>query len=446
MTDLQKRMEKIALKMPEVYLPADKSAMKEWAVVACDQYTSDTDYWESVKEITKGKPSTLNLIYPECYLTESEPEKRIAKINETMKEYLSHGVLEKNGPAFYLVKRQNGKNGSFRYGLVAALDLEAYDYSKESKSLIRATEGTIEDRIPPRKRIRKDALLELPHILVLIDDPEKTVIEPLAERRGTFEKVYDFDLMKDGGHIEGYRIDDPDAVESIVAAIEKLADRESFRKKYGTSDVLLYAMGDGNHSLATAKSIWEEIKKNNPSDPDIMNHPARWALVEIENIHDDGIVFEPIHRVLFNCGEDLFLDELKKTSPVETEEKESLDEVITAIEDQESSQKIGLCSESGFKVINILKPSATITAGTVQKVIDSILERNSGVSVDYIHGNEETAKLGRQKGNIGIFLPAIDKHSFFQTIVKDKTFPRKTFSMGEANEKRYYIECRKITK
>ncbi len=446
MTDLQKRMEKIALKMPEVYLPADKSAMKEWAVVACDQYTSDTDYWESVKEITKGKPSTLNLIYPECYLTEPEPEKRIAKINETMKEYLSHGVLERNDPAFYLVKRQNGKNGSFRYGLVAALDLEAYDYSKESKSLIRATEGTIEDRIPPRKRIRKDALLELPHILVLIDDPEKTVIEPLAERRGTFEKVYDFDLMKDGGHIEGYRIDDPDAVESIVAAIEKLADRESFRKKYGTSDVLLYAMGDGNHSLATAKSIWEEIKKNNPSDPDIMNHPARWALVEIENIHDDGIVFEPIHRVLFNCGEDLFLDELKKTSPVETEEKESLDEVITAIEDQESSQKIGLCSESGFKVINILKPSATITAGTVQKVIDSILERNSGVSVDYIHGNEETAKLGRQKGNIGIFLPAIDKHSFFQTIVKDKTFPRKTFSMGEANEKRYYIECRKITR
>ncbi len=446
MFDLEKRMEKLGIKMPEVYLPADTDKMKEWAVVACDQYTSDTGYWEDVKRLTDNAPSTLNLIYPECYLDENNPEERIKSINDTMRSYLEKGILKKNEPSFYLVKRQNGENGTYRLGLIAALDLEKYDYSRDSTSLIRATEGTIEDRIPPRKRIRKDAPLELPHILVLIDDPEKSVIEPLARRVSDFKQMYNFDLMKGGGHIEGYMINDRETVISIVEALEKIADADSFKKKYGSEDILLYAMGDGNHSLATAKAVWEEIKRDNPSDPDLMNHPARWALVELENIHDDGIVFEPIHRVLFNCPSELFLNELKKYSSCRIEDKSSVDEVVSSIKEQKPYQKIGYCDESILGTIAIEHPSATITAGTIQKVIDSIINSNPDVSIDYIHGKEETEKLGKQKGNIGIFLPAIDKHSFFHTIVKDKAFPRKTFSMGEADEKRYYIECRKIVR
>ncbi len=446
MTNLEKRLAKLGIRMPEVYLPADTGKMKEWAVVACDQYTSDTGYWEDVQKTVGDSPSTLNLIYPECYLGEDNPERRIKQINTTMENYLKNGILKRYDPAFYLVKRQNGKEGSYRWGLVAALDLEKYDYSKDSKSLIRATEGTIEERIPPRKKIRIDASLELPHILVLIDDPDKTVIEPLAAKTSELQEIYNFDLMKNGGHIEGYRIDDPETVSSIAAALEKLADIDTFKNKYGSSDLLLYAMGDGNHSLATAKSVWEEIKKNNSSDPDLMNHPARWALVELENIHDEGIVFEPIHRVVFNCSRETFFKELKKYSSCRISEKSSLQEVMASLENQKPHQRIGYCDESVLGTIDIEAPAATITAGSIQRVIDSILAENKDASVDYIHGKEETEKLGRKKGTIGIFLPAIDKHSFFQTIVKDKTFPRKTFSMGEADEKRYYIECRKIVR
>ena len=444
MNDLEKRLEKLGIKVPEVYLPADTGKMKEWAVVACDQYTSDIGYWEDVKRIAGDNPSTLNLIYPECYLGEEHPEERINRINDTMYRYLDEGIVKKYDPAFYLVKRQNGKRDTYRWGLIAALDLEKYDYSKDSKSLIRATEGTIEDRIPPRKKIRINAPLELPHIIVLIDDPEKTVIEPLTQKTSDFKEIYNFELMKDGGNIEGYLIDDPQTITSIIDALEGLADIEAFKEKFNSSDLLLYAMGDGNHSLATAKSVWEEIKKNNPSDPDIMNHPARWALVELENIHEDGIVFEPIHRVLFNCSRDIFFKELEKYSSCRIKAEDSPDKVISSLKSQEPHQKIGYCDESTLGTIEIESPSATITAGSIQKVIDTILAENKDVSVDYIHGKEETEKLGRQKGNIGIFLPAIDKHTFFQTIVTDKTFPRKTFSMGEANEKRYYIESRKI--
>ncbi len=443
MTDLQKRLEKIALRLPEVYLPANKDYMKEWAVVACDQYTSDTEYWKSVEEITAGKPSTVNLIYPECYLNEADAEKRIKRINETMNTYLTNEILLKNEPAFYLVERQT-ISGSVRYGLIAALDLEAYDYSKGSKSLIRATEGTIEDRIPPRKRIRIDAPLELPHILVLIDDPKKTVIEPLVNKKDTFNTMYDFDLMKEGGHIRGYKIDDYNTINSIAEALEKLADEDNFMKKYGSRDVLLYAMGDGNHSLATAKAVWEEIKKNSYSDSDLMNHPARWALVEIENIHDKGIVFEPIHRVLFNCTPETFFAELTESGEYVFEEKKNLSEVLNALEDQAGSHKIGYCDVNSLGIIKISDPSATIPAGSIQKIIDHLLVSQNEITVDYIHGKDETYKLGKQKGNIGIFLPSISKNTFFRTIVKDRTFPRKTFSMGEANEKRYYIECRKI--
>ncbi len=443
MAELEERLKEIALKLPEIYLPSNKNEMEKWAVVACDQYSSNKEYWHDVEKITEGSPSTLNLIFPECYLDEPDAEKRIREIKRTMTEYLEKGILTKNDPSFFLVERKTA-SGSVRHGLIAALDLEAYDYSKGSKSLIRATEGTIEERIPPRKKIREGAPLELPHILVLIDDPHKTVIEPLITRKNSFESMYDFDLMKNGGHIRGFRVDRREDIESIVSGFEKLADRETFKKQYGSTDVLLYAMGDGNHSLATAKAVWEEIKAAATSTSEIMNHPSRWALVEIENIHDEGIVFEPIHRVLFHCTSELFFRTLKELENITYKEVPSLNEIMASLSTQASTQRIGFCDSHTTGIIEIEAPSSTIAAGSLQKVIDTLIAENNNVEVDYIHGDEETYKLGRKEGNIGLFLPAISKKTFFRTIVQDKTFPRKTFSMGEADEKRYYIECRKI--
>ncbi|MCK5198097.1 MAG: DUF1015 family protein, partial [Spirochaetales bacterium] len=284
MNNIDKRLEKIGIQIPRILMPAKDSDMQKWAVVACDQYTSELEYWEDAKNFIGESPSTLNLVYPECYLEEDNPEERIEQINFNMNKYLKNDILLENEAAFFLVKRNTGTELS-RYGLMVALDLEAYDYSKNSISLIRATEGTIVDRIPPRKKIRINATVELPHILVLIDDPEGLVIEPLKAMIDKLEVVYDFDLMKESGHISGYKITDPSVIEGIISALERLSDKESFKKKYSKEDVLLYAMGDGNHSLATAKATWEEIKSNY-SGTDLMKHPARWALVELENIHD----------------------------------------------------------------------------------------------------------------------------------------------------------------
>lgn len=444
MESIDRRLENIGIQIPRILMPQKDTDMQKWAVVACDQYTSELDYWEDVELFIGQSPSTLNLVYPECFLEEPNPEERIKLINLNMGNYLKENILFENEPAFFLVKRNTGTESS-RYGLMVALDLEAYDYSKDSTSLIRATEGTIVDRIPPRKKIRINAPVELPHILVLIDDPEKQVIEPLISIINNLEQVYDFDLMKKSGHISGYKISDSDLIEGIISGLENLSDKDSFKKKYSTENVLLYAMGDGNHSLATAKATWEEIK-NNFSGPDLMKHPARWALVELENIHDKGITFEPIHRVLFNMSKDSFFNEIRKSSPYIFESCDSVDEIITMIQKQSGKeQKIGYCDSEMMGVITINVPTATIPAGTIQKIIDAYLQENGEAYVDYIHGKDVTENLGTQKNNCGIFLPAVDKSDFFKTVVLDSAFPRKTFSMGEAHEKRFYVESRRIT-
>lgn len=443
MNDMDIRLEKLGIKIPRILMPGKNIPMDKWAVVACDQYTSELDYWEDVENFIEQSPSTFNLIYPECYLEESNPEKRIKKINLNMDNYLKEGILVENEPAFFLVKRSTG-TGTPRYGLMVALDLEAYDYSKDSTSLIRATEGTIVDRIPPRKKIRINATVELPHILVLIDDPEKLVIEPLAAKIDTLEKVYDFELMKKSGHIAGYRISDPFFIESIISGLEKLSDKDSFKEKYSKEDVLLYAMGDGNHSLATAKATWEEIKKNY-TGTDLMVQPARWALVELENIYDEGITFEPIHRVLFNIDKDNFFMEIEKLGNFKFENFNSIDKIMSKIKGHKGkNQQIGYCDSEKMGIITIESPSATIPAGTIQKIIDSYLNKNTKSSVDYIHGEDVTLKLGIKENNCGIFLPPVDKNDFFRTVVMDAAFPRKTFSMGEAHEKRFYVESRRI--
>ena len=433
MKEVNKRFEKLGLKAADILLPKKGTDLTKWAVVACDQYTSEKEYWEDASKIVGDAPSTLRLIFPECYLEDGDADNRIANINKTMKSYVEAKLFETYPETFFLVKRTC--SGSSRWGLMAALDLDQYSWEKDSKSLIRATEGTILSRIPPRKKIRKDAPLEIPHIMVLISDEKRSIIEPLAAKIAELNKVYDFELMKNGGHLEAWAVNSDKDLNQVADAFEAL------NAKLNPENPLLFAMGDGNHSFATAKSCWEDIKKG-LSEEEKKTHPARFALVELENIFDPGLVFEPIHRVLFNVPEEVFLDELKKNaSEIHTETVGCKNCIAKKIANQ-SVQSFGYCVEGKHVVVSLDKPAANIAAGTLQKVIDALVAK--GYSVDYIHGAEVTDKLGSEKGNIGIFLPAIDKGTFFETIIKDGALPRKTFSMGEANEKRFYMEARKI--
>ena len=451
MLNLKIYNEKIGVVAPHILLPKKGTDMKAWSVVACDQYTSEPEYWSEVEKITQGKPSTFHLTFPEVYLEEDNSDDRIKKINDTMKEYINNDILTSQGSCMIFVDRKT-THAESRKGLVLAIDLEKYDYNVGSQTLVRATEGTVIDRLPPRIKIRKNASLELPHVMVLIDDPEKTVIEPLAEKISDFEKVYDFELMASGGHIKGYKIDDEEIISSIISAIEKLSDPSTFKSKYQVGDdkgVLLFAVGDGNHSLASAKGHWEIIKKNLAKD-ELENHPARFALVELSNVHDEGITFEPIHRVLFDVDTKTMFDNMKKffnNSEITFEKFDSLDMVNKKIEESSKDSSIhtfGFVTSEGFGTISVKNPSHNIETGTLQSFLDNYIEQNEKVKIDYIHGEDVVTKLGSQEGNIGFYLPTMNKHDLFKTVILDGVLPRKTFSMGEAEEKRFYLECRKI--
>ena len=394
----------IGVRVPELLLPNKDVDMTKWAVVACDQFTSQPDYWNETEKIVGDAPSTLRIMLPELYLDKPDEAERIASINAHMKEYVEKGVLENKGEGFaYVVRSVDGKT---RKGLIVALDLENYDYTKGSTTLIRATEGTIVERIPPRLRIRKDAPLEMPHILVLIDDPERTVIEPIGEKLDKTEKLYDFDLMQKGGHIKGYLVKDEGQIKGAIDALTALIDKDAYAKKYNTDQApLLFAMGDGNHSFATAKANWERIKAEKGLTAKD-EHPARYCLVELENVHDEGIVFEPIHRVIFNVG----------------------DKAVEWISNKLTEP-----------------PAAQLEVGTLQNALDILIKETAGATIDYIHGADVVMDLGTKEGNMGFLLPPMDKSAFFRTVIFDGALPRKTFSMGEANEKRYYLECRSIS-
>ena len=433
MENINCKLEKMGLRASDLMIPKKGADLSKWAVVACDQFTSEKDYWQDVDRIVGKDPSTLRLIFPECYLDDGDGDKRIADINRTMDSYVKEEIFDTYRDCFFLVKRTCGN--SSRWGLMASLDLDRYSWEKDSRSLIRATEGTILSRIPPRKKIRKDAPLEIPHIMVLISDKDKTVIEPLAAKADRLAEVYDVELMKNGGHLQAWVVDSEKDKTAIADAFATLYDG------LNPENPLLFAMGDGNHSFATAKSCWEDIKQT-LTEEERKTHPARFCLVELENIFDPGLVFEPIHRVLFNVPEDVFLAELEKNAKkIETEKVGCRNCIAKRIADQ-GRQRFGYCTSEKHVVVTLDEPSANIAAGTLQKVIDSLIAK--GYSVDYIHGADVTDKLGSEKGNIGLFLPVIDKGTFFDTIIKDGALPRKTFSMGEANEKRYYMEARAI--
>lgn len=448
---MQTFFENIGLKVPEVYLPKQGTDLQKRAVVACDQYTSQPKYREEVKTIAGQEPSTYNIIFPEIYLEEEGKEERIKNIQKHMNKYIEEWTLENQGPCFVLIDRKTSHQAS-RKGLVVALDLEAYDYSKDSQTLIRATEGTIVDRLPPRIEIRKDAPLESPHIMVLIDDPQKTVIEPLFNNIANYEKLYDTDLMMNGGHSTGYKIADETSINTVANNLEKLADKEAFKNKYTLNQdlgVLLFAMGDGNHSLATAKAIREE-KKQWLSEEEKLDHPARFALVELVNIHDDGLVFEPIHRVVFHADAEELLRNMKiyfeqQGSQITLETYPTFDEMKKNKKTSDATtQYFCMMYANTYIVAGIQNPKLNLEVGNLQAFLDEYLKKNSEIKIDYIHGEDVTEELGTQEWNIGFTLPIMNKSEFFKTVIVDWALPRKTFSMGEAEEKRYYFECRKI--
>ncbi len=421
--------------IPEILLPKEGIDFSRWAVVACDQYTSEPEYWEEVEKIVGEAPSTLRLMLPELFLEKEGEAERIAAIRENMKEYMASGILRQLPPGCMLVRRT--AEGRSRLGLVIAVDLEAYDYNKGSQSLIRATEGTVVSRIPPRLRIRNGAPLELPHIIILIDDPGKTVIEPL-EKLAT-QKMYDTDLMMEGGHIVGHFIPEAD-LKGAQEALSTLLDQAE--AKYGKGKAIFQAMGDGNHSLATAKANWENLKQT-LSPEEAATHPARYALCEIENVHDDGIVFEPIHRVLFAKD--------GKTG------QEIVDAVVSLLAKQNGNAKLApadtpapagsfvlpYITAEGKGAILVDGPSQKLEVGVLQAALDELIAQG-GLEIDYIHGTKAVENLSNRPGNAGFTLPAMDKSLLFPAVAADGALPRKTFSMGEANEKRFYIEGRKI--
>lgn len=443
-----KTYESIALGIPEILLPQEGIDLSKWAVIACDQYTSEPDYWKRVEQIVGEDPSSLNLIFPEVYLGEKDQEERIQRIRENMHRYLEQGIFQKF-EGFVYVERKTGHG--IRKGLMANLDLEQYDFHKGATSLIRATEGTILDRIPPRVKIREGAPLEIPHIMVLIDDPQNTVIGPLTQKKNELSKLYDFDLMMDSGHLSGYKVDEGTIQDHIIQSLHSLADPQNFSQKYGLSPetpLLLYAMGDGNHSFATAKTIWDKTKEKALDKKEVMNSPLRYALVELVNLHDEALVFEPIHRVLFHISSGLnVLDKMKSFYPqgCRFTPMGTIPEMMEEVDaPQESSHKIGVTSEKGVGVIEIEKPQSNLPAGTLQNFLNSLLEEKGAQKVDYVHGKESLVQLGNKPENMGFYLPAMDKNELFKTVILDGSLPRKTFSMGEAWEKRFYMEARKL--
>ncbi|HNX45372.1 MAG TPA: DUF1015 domain-containing protein [Anaerolineaceae bacterium] len=436
------RIENIGLAVPEIYLPNSSVDPNKWAVIACDQFTSQPEYWERVAAYVDGAPSTFHMILPEVWLHSEDIQQRIAATQKTMRAYLDDGIFD-HFKGFVLVERTIGERK--QTGLVVALDLEAYDYTKGAQTLIRATEGTILNRLPPRMQVRRGAPLELPHILVLYDDPCMRVLSEVLAAKAVLPQAYDFELMEGSGHLKGYRVEEERLLDSVQNALSALIEPATYDPKYdlpeGTAP-LLFAMGDGNHSLATAKAIWEELK------PTVgMDHPARYALVELVNLHDPSLQFEPIHRVLFNTPE-TFLSELRENNSPNLRLLAACDlsEVSQLVNENVSpNQRFGVISPAGYAVVELTSPKQNLPVGNLQEFLDAYLASHPGISIDYVHGDEIVDELGRKPGNVGFYLPPIGKDSFFKTVILDGALPRKTFSMGHAKDKRFYMECRRIS-
>ncbi len=406
-------MSKTGFSAANILLPAEGN-YETWAVVACDQFTSQPEYWERVKNNVGDKPSTFKIILPEAQLSDGHTEEHVAKINATMKEYLENGVFEEYPDAMIYLERVQS-DGKIRKGLIGKIDLEEYDYSVGSTSLVRATEGTVLERIPPRQAVRRDAPVELPHVMLLIDDVNDSVIGPL---KACDKILYDFELMEGGGHAKAWLLTD-ELKANACAALEKLADEQP----------LLFAVGDGNHSLASAKALYEEEKaKFGPGSEKTL--PSRYALVEIVNLYDTALEFEPIHRVLFDIDAPALMDALKAEYP-------------GTFEGNGAGHVIQFAYDGAEGFITVPDPKAQLEVGTLQSFLDKYIKENN-IKIDYVHGDEITIELGKKPGCMAFLLPAMSKGNLFKSVINDGALPRKTFSMGHAEDKRYYIEARKI--
>ncbi len=408
--------EALPFRPAEILLPQNCEYAK-WSVVACDQYTSQPEYWQRVEDYVGQAPSSLRLILPESCLEGPDVETDIMDVNNTMTRYLRDGVFKTLPDAMIYVERTL-ENGKTRRGLVGMVDLEQYDYEPGSDAAVRATEGTVLARIPPRVAVRKNAPVELPHIMLLTDDPACTVVEPLAARKGGLEQVYNFDLMEHGGHLAGWLLGEEEQA-GVEAALTTLAQNTP----------LLFAVGDGNHSLATAKECYERQKRLSPKEKWAVL-PSRFALCELVNLHDEALEFEPIHRVLFGIEPEKLLKEFLEAHPA-------------AHFGPGEGHSIPFVHHNGAGVVTVPQPVCQLPVGTLQSFLDGYVLRNK-CRIDYIHGDDITRTLGTQKGNLGFLLPAMKKDDLFPTVLHDGVLPRKTFSMGEANDKRFYLEARKI--
>lgn len=433
-----KKLEDLGLRIPEILLPKNID-LSTWSVIACDQYTQDKDYWKNVEEKAGNKPSTLNLILPEVYLGSPDKADRIKKIRQSMKEYLDTGVFADAKKCFIYLERKTAF-GRTRKGLVAQIDLETYEWKPFSKANIRATEATIVERIPPRMEIRKGAPLELPHIMLLVNDKDDLLVGANKPTDGR-APIYDGDLMANGGHITGWTLESKADIEGVEKALNLIAEKNASPD----GSTFLFAVGDGNHSLATAKAVWDEYKKEHPEDKD---SPVRYALIEIVNIYDTGLTFEPIHRVIFNIDNEALIKKLAEKLNGNIKALDDADKVIKAVKD--SWANFGffyLDSEGKQKNVLLETKIKELAVARLQPEIDAFLKElpdQSKAEIDYIHGTDEVLKLGSKENSLGILLPPIAKDSFFETINGRGPLPRKSFSMGEADEKRFYLECRRL--
>lgn len=401
-------------KIPEILLPKKEYDYSKWATIACDQFTSQPDYWESLKYFVGDNKSTLNLVFPEAYLETVDKEAEVKKINKNMEEYLASNMFDSYNNFIY-VERELEK-GVVRKGIMIAVDLEAYDYSPNAKLPIRATERTVKERLPIRIEIRKDAPIEIPHICIFMDDREDKIMSSLKAKKKQMEKLYDFELSMNGGHITGYLVKDNEALQKKIDA---LLNPELLLEKYKTEEELLFVVGDGNHSLATAKECWNLIKPT-LSEEEQKTHPARYALCELQNIHDEAIVFEPIHRFIGGANED-FIEYLQRTV------------------DGEGSVKIVY---EGIERTILVDSDPTVAIADLQNAIDKYMEKHPGMYIDYIHGDDYLLDVAKEKDGIALFMPKIEKNTLFSYVTKHGVLPRKSFSMGHAESKRYYLESR----
>lgn len=424
-------------RLPRILLPRPGIDLKKWAVIACDQYTSEPQYWREVEREVGDAPSSLHLIFPEVYLGSADAPARIRRIQQTMRSYLAGGLLQEREGAIYL-ERTLGKG--VRRGLMLELDLEHYDFSTRSTSLIRPTEGTMVARLAPRIEVRRGAELEVPHVLVLIDDPERTVIEPIGAERAALQKLYQSDLMLGGGRVAGHAVD-AERAERAVRALEALADPQAFARRYGVpvdTPAMLFAVGDGNHSLATAKSLWDSVKGRLG-----MDHPSRYALVEVVNIHDPALEFSPIHRLLFGVGVDVRQALAETFGPrlacTDVPSAAAMRERVRAA--QGSPQVAGLIGPGArCSVIEIVDAPSTLVVGSLQPFIDRLVERGGARDVDYVHGDDALERLAAQDGNIGFHLPAVGKRDLLRMVVRDG--PHAAQDLLDGRGRREAVLCR----